>query len=128
MSSVMMPKKKEEGAGLSSLLQLGGMAIGGLAGGPGGAAIGSQLGGLAGGMMSKAPEQGPQGVDSPMSRRFQAKQTDPMQALKEGALALHSPGIDPELKKQYARPVMTAYMQAAKQKGLQNPFEGFPEV
>lgn len=135
---VYMPKKQESNA-MGRLLQVGGLALGAYnpalfgAGTTmlGGAAAGGGIGGMAAGLVSNNQPQGPAPVSAPessMQRRMQAKSSDPLETLRQGALAVSDPNVNPDARAEYAKPVLTAYMAEAKKRGLQDPFKGFPEV
>lgn len=123
MPSVYMPKKPVDST--QQILTLGGAGIGAAYGGPAGAATGGSLGGMVGGIASNQSQQ-PGGVSdsadqNAMQRRMMAQQDDNLKTLRDAVTAL--PQLPPEMRQEYARPVMTAYMAEAKQRGV-NPWEG----
>lgn len=118
-------------ADLGKLFTLGGAVAGGIMGGPAGIATGASLGQMAGGMLTPEQKQKQSGqlpTDTAMARRMEARNMDAFEGLRQGAMSMYQPGVPDEVKAQVARPLMSAYMSAAKQKGINNPFEGFPEV
>lgn len=124
MAGISIPQRKPNNQ-LGQLLTIGGMAAGAALGGPAGAATGGSLGGMIGGLQAQNQSAGPAQVgrqnDSAMQRRMLANQEDRLQALREATLAL--PQLPPEMRQEYAKPLLTAYTAEAKSRGV-NPWEG----
>lgn len=88
MVGVNVPQRKQSGDGLGKLLTIGGAVAGGLLAGPGGAmagaATGGGLGGMAGGLLAKAPQEGPQAVETgAISRRMAQLNESPLRQIRE---------------------------------------------
>lgn len=123
MAKVIGVQPKEDiGKGLlSSGLQMGGQALGSAYGGPVGGAIGGQLGATAGKAVNSGSNQGPSGIEqatSPVDRRMQATQQEPLNQLKEGRAALSS--MDPDTQAALSPVLDEAIKKAATQKQQTN--------
>lgn len=112
---VSMPQRKDNNAGLSKLLTIGGAVAGGMAGGPAGAMQGASMGQMAGGLMAKQ-EAGPQAVESnALSRRMQQIDQSPLRQIRESIDSLKYVQDD-QMRAELAKPLLQAdYM--ARMKG-----------
>lgn len=121
-------KPKPQGGGGGFLNAIGGLlggAIGLGLGGPAGAAqgfgIGSGIGGaadqLGASAQSKAPSSAPIETDqTAVGRRIKSISGDDLNVLKEGILAL--PEAPPEIRAQYAEPLLMAFESERKKRGI----------
>jgi len=108
MVGIRMPRKETN----SRAFQAAGAAVGAVAGGGPGAMAGANVGGSVAGMV-KGPGVSPVDTashDSAMSRRMAASQDDHIQKLRESIFAL--PEMPEEIRKEYAKPLVTAYYKA----------------
>lgn len=104
---------------MRSVPAMAGAAAGGVYGGPAGAAAGGMLGGQVGkGMVKEAQTSGvDQQKSSPVDRRMQSAQSDPLNQLKEGKAALAS--TDPDTQAALSPVLDEAIKKAAQQKQQQ---------
>ena len=114
MQQVRMPQRQNSGNALTAV----GAIAGGIAGGgnPGAIAQGAGYGSTAGsllGQTSRTPAA-VQPAGNAMSRRLSSMQDDRL--LKEGQNALAQ--LPPDLRKEYEKPIMTAAMLEARQRGI----------
>lgn len=122
-------KESKWGRALQTVGMVGGGVVGGIAGNaPGamaGAAAGANLGGTIGGLVDPAKagtvKETPvaptvETGDSAMSRKLEAARQERLAILKQAEAAL--PQLDPELRRQYAQPIIEATMAEERRKAM----------
>ncbi len=114
MGDIIQVQKKQDP--IKGMIPMVGQAIGGIFGGPAGAMAGGAVGGAVANSGNKGPAPS---VSSPVDRRMESMQQDPLNQLKEGKNAL---SLADEQTRQSLEPVLDeAIKKAAMQKQQMSP-------